>query len=299
MSSSRRLSLIQRLGIGQPRWQAAGSLAIVTGASSGIGRELTKRLTREGCRVIAVARRAERLDDLAAECGGLLTDPNLGDSQLGNSQRDVGPHGGGIIPIVGDVTSAATRETAFEQVRLHNNGRLDLLVNNAGIGGIGPFELADADRMRQIMEVNFFAPADWIRDALPMLRANADRGPVICNIGSVLGHRAVPDKSEYSASKFAIHGFSDSLRSELASDGIAVTLVSPSTTKSEFFDSLVGTKAGQVSKSIGSWPPERVAQAAYSAIRRRRSEVILSAGGKALVYADRAFPTLMNWILAR
>ena len=94
-----------------------------------------------------------------------------------------------------------------------------------------------------------------------------------------------------------MHGFSDSLRAELVPDNIQVTLVSPSTTSSEFFDSLVATNAGQSSKSFGSWPPERVARTTLAAIQARRSEVILSLGGKALVYADRIAPPIMNAIL--
>jgi short-subunit dehydrogenase len=269
------------------RWRPDGSLAIVTGASSGIGRELTLLLTAQGCRVIAVARRADRLSEL---------------SEL--VEKTYATISNPVIPIVGDVTDTSTRDAAFEQVHSIAGGRLDLLVNNAGIGGIGPFAEASPERMRQIMDVNFFAPVDWTRSALPYLRAAAqdtDRAntPVICNVGSVLGHRAVPDKSEYCASKFALHGWSDSLRSELSALGIAVVLVSPSTTRSEFFDSLVGTEPGQKSTSVGSWPADRVARATLWAIRACRSELILSLGGKSLVYADRLSPPLLNWILAR
>lgn len=257
----------------RPKWKASGGLAIVTGASSGIGRELTKLLIERDCRVIAVARRGDRLNEMLLQYG----------------ER--------FIPLVGDVTDESVCDQAMKMVDARAGGKLDLLVNNAGIGGIGPFAEAEPERFREIMEVNVFAPAMWIRHSLPKLRANVESRPVICNIGSVLGHRAVAMKSEYSASKFALHGFTDSLRAELARDGIAVTLVSPSTTRSEFFDSLVGTEPGQTSASVGSWPPERVARETLKAIEKRSEERILSLGGKALVYADRLCPPLMNWIL--
>ncbi|TWT55916.1 SDR family NAD(P)-dependent oxidoreductase [Allorhodopirellula solitaria] len=266
----------------KPRWRPAGSLAIVTGASSGIGRELTLRLADQGCRVIGVARRRERLDEVV-------------------SSRPSGT----IIPVVGDVTDSSVCDAAMSEVHQLAGGRLDLLINNAGIGAIGPFFDADPQRLREVMEVNFFAVTQWSRAAIPCLRnaaaAQADRPctPVICNIGSVLGHRAVPDKSEYCASKFALHGWTDSIRAELAAAGIAVVLVSPSTTRSEFFDSLVGTSPGQTSKSVGSWPPDRVAQATLTAIAACRSEVLLSWGGKALVYADRLSPPLIDRVLAK
>jgi len=111
-------------------------------------------------------------------------------------------------------------------------------------------------------------------------------------------------KSEYCASKFAMHGWSDSLRAELAGDGIQVTLVSPSTTSSGFFDSLLATENSQQSKNMGSrrigiQTPEKVAKTTFSAIRRRRSEVVCSLGGKLLVYGNRLSPPFVNMILSR
>ncbi|TWU40605.1 SDR family NAD(P)-dependent oxidoreductase [Novipirellula artificiosorum] len=256
------------------RWKAKDAVAVVTGASSGIGRCLCKLLIDRGARVVGVARRSDRLREL--------------------EQSDLRGH---FVAVVGDITDKSIRDQVARVATDLGRGQLDLLVNNAGIGAIGPFADASPERLRQVMEVNFFAPAELTRILIPRLRQG--RAPVICNISSVLGHRAVPNKSEYCASKFALHGWSDSLRAELAADGIQVTLVSPSTTRSEFFDSLVETDSGQTSKSIGSWPPERVARTTLASIEARRSEVICSLGGKALVYADRASPPLMNAILSR
>jgi short-subunit dehydrogenase len=255
------------------RFKPEDSIAIVTGASSGIGKCLCELLVARGATVVATARRKHRLDELI--------------------QSSLGP--GAIIPVAGDLTDASLRQKVVDAACDVDGGRIDLLVNNAGIGAIGPFADASADRLRKIMEVNFFAPLELTRSCLPFLRKG--RSPVICNIGSVLGHRAVPNKSEYCASKFAMHGFSDSLRAELMPDKIQVTLISPSTTRSEFFESLVDTDAEQPSKSFGSWPPEKVARTTLAAIQARRSEVILSLGGKALVYADRLAPPIMNAVL--
>ncbi len=256
------------------RWKPKDAVAVVTGASSGIGRCLCELLCQQGANVVAVARRAERIASL---------------------QESVGQ--GTIIPIVGDITEEVVRKRIVEAAADTRGGEVDLLVNNAGIGAIGPFADATPERLRRVMEVNFFAPAELTRELIPHLRRG--RESVICNISSVLGHRAVADKSEYCASKFALHGWSDSLRAELALDGIQVTLISPSTTRSDFFDSLIETDSEQQSASVGSWPPERVAKKTLSAIRARRSEVILSFAGKALVYGDRIAPPLMNAILAR
>lgn len=259
-----------------PRWKPQQSVAVVTGASSGIGYHLTRLLVQRGASVVAVARRRERLDQLREANGDAA---------------------GKVIVHAGDVTDPEVRRGLLARAAEIGDGRLDLLVNNAGIGALGPFSAATPERFRRIMEVNFFAPVELTRLALPMLRLG--RQPVLCNLGSVLGHRAVPDKSEYCASKFALHGWSDSLRAELREEGIQVTLVSPSTTESEFFDAVIETAAGHTSKSLGSWPAERVARATLSAIMARRAEVILSLGGKVLVYADRLSPPLMNRLLAR
>lgn len=255
------------------RWEPKDAVAIVTGASSGIGRCLCELLVAQQSTVVAVARRQERIESLQQQ------------------------YADRVIPVVGDVTDPAVRQQIVDTAAGVREGAIDLLVNNAGIGAIGPFAEATPERMRQVMEVNFFAPVELTRLALPLLRKG--RAAVICNISSVLGHRAVPDKSEYCASKFAIHGWSDSLRAELAAESIQVTLVSPSTTRSEFFDSLIDTDKDQQSRSVGSWPPERVAAAALSAIRSRRSEVICSLAGKALVYGDRLAPAIMNAILKK
>ncbi len=189
-----------------------GSRAIVTGASSGIGRELARELNRSGVDLVLTARREQRLQELAAEFES---------------------RGRNVVCVVGDITSPDVRARLLEVAR-EQLGGLDILVNNAGIGARGPFSPAGEERLRWVMEVNFFAPLELIRSAIPLLREG--ERPLIVNISSVLGHRAVPKKSEYCASKFALHGFSDALRAELAHDGIDVLLVSPSTTQSEFFD---------------------------------------------------------------
>lgn len=246
---------------------------MVTGASSGIGRCLCELLVDRGATVVANARRADRIQALVESSGARL------------------------LGVPGDITDADIQQRIIAAAKSIRGGQVDLLVNNAGVGAIGPFTEATPQRLRRVMEVNFFAPVELTRQLIPALRNG--RAPVICNIGSVLGHRAVPMKSEYCASKFALHGWSDAIRAELAQDGIQVTIVSPSTTQSEFFDSLVETDPAQKSASLGSWKPDRVARTALAAIRARRSEVICSLGGKALVYADRLSPPLMNVILAR
>lgn len=252
-----------------------GARCLVTGASSGIGRALVVELVRGGARVVASARRGELLQELQQELGARAT---------------------ALIPIPGDITDVDHRRELLRVCQEHLGG-LDVLINNAGIGGIGRFESAGPERARRIFEVNFFAPIEFIRESLPWLRHG--RRPLIVNVSSVLGHRAVPNKAEYCASKFALHGFSDALRAELAAERIDVLLVSPSTTATEFFHKAGGRQLTLGKRLGGAMSAERVARQIVSGIRAGRSEIILSWGGRAIVWLDRLCPPLANWLVAK
>lgn len=250
----------------------AGLRVLLTGASSGIGRELAIQLVEQGAQVVALARRQDRLEQLASE----INRPDL------------------FVFRVVDVTNPTDRSSAIEECQQRLGG-LDVLINNAGSGAIGPFAASDEARLRQVMEVNFFAPVELTRLALPLLRQG--KQPMVVNISSVLGHRAVPQKSEYCASKFALHGFSDALRAELVGDKIDVLLVSPSTTQTEFFDKVAGDTQKPHGR-FGAKSPAYVARATLRAIRAGRHEVILSTGGRFLVWLDRLCPPLADRLVA-
>ena len=162
---------------------------------------------------------------------------------------------------------------------------------------MGPFADASMERLRQIFEVNFFSMAALIRSTVPVLSRGDDA--LIVNIGSVLGHRAVPLKSEYCAAKFALHGFSDSLRAELASIPIEVLLISPSTVNSDFFDSALEDATDVNWKKRGSMKPEFVVRKIIQGMEKRNHEIILPFSGKALVWLDRLFPTIADRIVSR
>lgn len=146
--------------------------AIVTGASSGIGRAVALELARQGAGLVVVARREDRLRQLVEEVAAMGTP---------------------CEPIVGDITEADTRQRALDAAQSKLGG-LDILVNNAGVGAMGLFEDADPGRVRRVMEVNFFALVEMTRLALPLLKQGAQ--PIIVNVSSILGHRGVPHSSE-------------------------------------------------------------------------------------------------------
>ncbi len=252
-----------------------GRRAIITGCSSGIGQQLALQMADRGCRLVINARREAKLAELAEQ---------------------IQHHGGQVVIVAGDVTDPAVRQQMVETAEREFGG-LDILVNNAGIGALGPFADADEDRLRRVMEVNFFAPAELTRVAIPVLEKGDQ--PIVVNVSSVLGHRAVPIKSEYCASKFAMHGLADSIRAELVHRGIQVLLVSPSTTSSEFFDNVIDKSSADYRQMSKAQSPEYVARRTIKAIEKGKHEIILSWSGWGLVWLDRLFPKLADRIVAR
>lgn len=258
----------------------ADKRVILTGASSGIGWHLALQLADQGAHVIANARRGEKLDQLV---------------ETFKANRDPATSGT-IVPVTGDVCDRKLQQQLIDTCQQQFGG-VDMLINNAGIGAMGRFDDADDDRLRKVFDVNFFAIAELTRLALPQLKLGNDA--LIVNMSSILAHRAAPLKSEYCASKFALHGFSDSIRAELAKDDVSLLLVSPSTTDSEFFDSAIEDQTGKNWKKRGSMPPDVVATKTIRAIRKRKHEIILTHGGRFLVWLDRLVPGVANRIMAR
>ncbi len=256
------------------RRSLAGLRGILTGASSGIGAALARELVRRGTHLVLVARRQDALEALAHELAA-------------------GPGQIEIVP--GDITDPAVRARALAAAQ-ERWGGLDLVINNAGIGALGRFAESDSERLRQIMEVNFFAPVEMVRAALPALQSG--RTPIVVNVSSILGHRGIPRSSEYCASKFALRGWSESLRAELAPRGIDLLVVSPGTTLTEFFDHALAHEkvpwAGQRGVSA-----ERVARRTARAMETGRHEVLVNWRGMALVWLNRFLPRLVDRILAR
>jgi short-subunit dehydrogenase len=251
-----------------------GCRGVLTGASSGIGRALAIELVRGGAKLLVVARRAERLQALAAHLAGAA---------------------GQLHIFVGDVASSESRQAVVAEARRLFGG-LDLLVNNAGIGAMGRFADAQPDRLRQVMEVNFFAAAELIRDCLPLL-ASGNR-PIVVNVGSILGHRGVPLCAEYCASKFALQGLSESLRAEFAALGIDLLMVSPGTTDTDFFASAIDASQALPSNRRGV-SPEVVAHRTLAAIRSGRHEIVVGASTKLLLWMNRLVPRVVDSLLAR
>ena len=256
-------------------WGFSGKRAIITGASSGIGRALAVEAGRRQGRLILNARNADRLAETA---------------------EAVINAGGEAHVEVGDITCPDVRQRLVSAAEQQLGG-LDVLVNNAGIGATGHFREADADRLRTIMETNFFAPAELTRLAIPHLMAGNE--PAILMINSVVGRRGIPSRVEYSASKYALMGLSEALRAELARDDIQLTVVSPGLTQSSFEDNMLENKARKSLHAERSMSADEAAKLTLDALQRGKNEVTLTFKGKLLQYASRFLPRFVDYKMAK
>lgn len=230
--------------MGDPR----GRVALVTGASSGIGAATARVLAGAGLRVALCARRKDRLEDLAAE----LT-----------------ARGSVVSAHAVDVTDALAVRAMVDEV-IARWGRLDVLVNNAGRGFSATVEQTTAEELRALMELNVVAALGATQAVLPIMRRQGS-GHII-NISSVVGRRSVPYRAAYSATKFALGALSEALRVELTGTGIRVTLVYPiRTAQTEFSQAEVQKVPSRPMGPVQS--AERVARSILRCVRRPRPEV--------------------------
>jgi short-subunit dehydrogenase len=253
----------------------AGMRVLVTGASSGIGHALAVLAARRGARVMLVGRSAAPVQRIA---------------------QSLVAEGCRAVALRGDVTSAGDRHQMLDEVARQFGG-LDILVNNAGILATGHFTDASADRLRQIMETNFFAAAELMRGAVPLLRHGCN--PTIVNIASITGRRGVPARPEYSASKFALIGLSEAVRAELAKDAVNVLVVNPCLVNTRLEKNSIENSARREWSDRKLISPEFVADRTLRAILKRRHEITIGGSGRLLLLVNRMFPRFVDHLMAR
>ncbi len=260
--------------MGQRR-QLAGSRMLITGASQGIGRALALAAAKRQARLILAARNQDSLQALADE--------------LRRTGAD-------FETVVADLTRPDDRRRMIDAA-VDRFGGLDILINNAGIGATGHFVEASEDRLRKIMEVNFFGLTEITRLAIPVLAQGTK--PMIVNISSIAGKRAIPARSEYSASKFAVQGFTEALRAELVRFGIDVLCVSPGLVASNFSQNLLENKARVQMDHMRSMTPEAAAELTLRAAEKGKNDIVLTGRAKLLYHLNRFFPRLIDRLIAR
>ena len=248
----------------------------ITGASAGIGRATALRLAREGAAVAICARRADRLDAVAA---------------------DIVAAGGQALPIVADVTRAADMD-AFVARTVGRFGRLDVMMCNAGFGIAGAIDDIAPDQMQKLMDINYTGTYLATRAALPLFRRQG-YGHILI-VSSIVGKRGVPYMGAYSATKFAQVGLAECLRAELVGSLIDVSIVFPVSTETEFFDVMSRETGTEVTRAMGPRQSvEKVADAIARAIRRPVPEVYPHAKSRALVILNALAPGFTDRVVKR
>jgi short-subunit dehydrogenase len=247
-----------------------GALGVVTGAGSGIGRALAVALAEGGMQLVLVGRRSEAL----AETAALLS-------------------GAAHYCVTADITTVSGRQAVVGRVADLGN-RLTLLVNNAGIVPVGPLAGCDDDIIATTLATNVAAPIALTRALLPALRAG--RPARVVNVGSMFGYIAFPQFAVYSASKFAMRGFSDALRRELASDGIGVTLAAPRATRTP-----AAVRFAHLADTFGMAfdEPERIAARIVQGIRHDWRTVYPVGPERFFLWLQRLLPNAVDRALIR
>jgi short-subunit dehydrogenase len=257
-------------------WQLARCL--VTGASSGLGEALAEQLVKAGARVVLTGRSAKRLQAIADRLIDEGSDPSR------------------IVTIAADLTVEEDCQRLFDEIAGHFEG-LDLVINSAGVGADGQFETHDPAVIRQVFEINVFALAEVCRRALPLLSQGIE--PAMVNIGSIVARRGLPGRVEYSASKFAVSGFTEALRVEWRRFGIHVLQVNPGFTDTPFDQHIVASTARYSVARHRRMSPDAVARATLRGVERRKREITLSWQGRLLVLVSTIAPRFVDWGFTR
>jgi len=253
-------------------------VALITGASSGIGAAMAREMARQGAAVVLTARRLDRLESLAQE---------------------IEAAGGQALPVSCDVCLDGDLEAAVAQA-LERFGRLDVVVANAGYGIGGSLDRLTLDDFRRQMETNVFGV---LRTVLAAREALIESRGCLAVMGSVAGEIPTPSTSPYGMSKAAVRSLAASLHAELKPHGVAVTLLAPG-----FVDSEIRhlDRRGQLREDavdpVPQWLRARTPAAArvmVRAIRRRRRVQVITLHGRLIVIMQRIAPGLVSWLFCR
>lgn len=253
-------------------------VVVITGGSSGIGKALAREFGKRGSKVVITGRQVENLQAAAIELKG----ENIN-----------------VFAFVGDVVSPQDNVRLVEETIRHF-GRIDILINNAGVSMNALFLELDMEVIRRVMEINFFGTVDLTKACLPEIIKNKGS---IAGISSVAGFRGLPGRTGYSASKFALNGFLEALRTELREQGVHVLTACPGYTSSNIRKSAL-TKDGKMQAESPRdeekmMSAEECAAHIYKAVEKRKTLLILTMKGKLAIWMNRFFPTLTDRLVAK
>ena len=251
-----------------------GKVVIVTGASSGIGKALVYEFAKRGAKIVMAARNLEELEKIEQE----LKEKNV-ESLL----------------VQTDVTKESDCKILVEKT-IEHFGKLDILVNNAGISMRAMFDELDLDVIHRVMDVNFWGTVNCTRFAIPYLLAS--KGSLV-GIISVAGFLGLPGRTGYSASKFAVRGFLNTLRVENLKRGLHVLVAAPGFTASNIRKTALtatGSQQGESPRAENKMmTAERCAEIIVNGIEKRKREIVMTlVEGKISVFLSKWWPSLLD-----
>jgi NAD(P)-dependent dehydrogenase (short-subunit alcohol dehydrogenase family) len=264
------------------RYTLGDKVVLITGASRGLGLVLARHICAQRGNVALIARDRE---------------------ELARAKADLVRRGGKVLTVECDLCDAPQIQSAVRQI-IDRFGKIDILINNAGIIEVGPLEHMSREDFERAMRLHFWAPYELISQVVPEMRLWG--GGRIVNISSIGGKVAVPHMASYSASKFALTGLSDALRAELARDGIYVTTVAPGMMRT---GSHVNAKfkgkhnqefawfAASAGAPFISMNANRAARKILSACRRGQPSLTLTFGARGAIVANALFPNLTGYAM--
>ena len=247
-------------------------VVMITGASHGIGRAAALRFARAGSRLVLVARSTARLEQVSAEAAPAET-----------------------LVVTADVgeTQAAPR---IVDAAVGRFGRIDVLVNNAGIGLGGPAQAVSPSDVQTVLAVNFLGPLRLMQHAIPAMREGG--GGLVVTISSILGRRSTPWNGVYCASKAALERLVESLRVEHAPDHIRFSTLYPGVTQTAFVEHSLGSTSGRRAGLRGV-SPERVAERLVRVVEREPRDAYVTLFDWTFVQGSRLFPRFADRVLGR
>ena len=256
-----------------------GKVVVITGASAGIGAATAREFARAGAHVVVAARRLDRLQALAAEIEAMST-------------------GAQALAVAADLSQLVDIEKLIAQT-LARFGRIDVLFNNAGFGRLGWLEKLDPVKDIQAqVNVNVLGVLQTTRLALPHMQAQA--GGHIINMASVAGLVGTPTYSIYAACKFAVRGFSEALRREVAPWNIRVSVIYPGGVETDFAEHAgIQRKTKVTTPKFMRLTPEQVAQAVVGLVRHPRRELVITWPFRLSVWLNTVWPGLVDWTTIR
>ena len=251
-----------------------GQRILITGASMGIGAAIARAFARQGAELLLVARSEEKLRLVLSE---------------------IAPHSPGSAYVTADLTRPEEVENLVQRILL--DGRLDGIVHNAGAGHYGTFSSTSEQDLRGLFELNFFSVFTLTRGLLPLLK-RSPRATVL-TVSSVVAWRAIPRMAVYSATKACISAFVESLRIDLAPEGIRVVDVYPGRTRTDFSANAKSTGWRPFSTEFQGASPEKVAAKILRAYVKGKRDEFVSLSNRLLIWGNFLFPGIIDWGMKR